>query len=154
MYAIVRCGGRQHKVAVGDEVRVNRLDGEVGATVELSPVLVVDDGTVTADPDKLARCKVTAEVVGDAKGPKISIMTYKSKSGIRRRAGHRQAYTRLKVTDIQTGGGRAAAKAAGTTRNAKNSSARTSAARDTSKGTAKDTGKDAGKGRSAGTEAE
>lgn len=106
VYAIVRSGGRQHKVSVGDVLEVDRLVDEAGSTVELSAVLVVDGAKVTAEPAKLARCRITAEVLGETKGPKIDIMTYKSKSGYRRRLGHRQRYTQVKVTDIQAGGAR------------------------------------------------
>lgn len=114
MYAIVRSGGRQHKVSVGDVLQVDRLDGEVGSTVELPPLLVVDDGKITAEPAKLARVRVTAEVLGETKGPKIDIMIYKSKSGYRRRLGHRQRYTSIKVTDIQAGRRASKAKTAST----------------------------------------
>lgn len=103
VYAIVHSGGRQHKVSVGDVVHVNRLGHEAGSTVELSAVLVVDDGEVTAEPAKLARCRVTVEILGETKGPKVDIMTYKAKTGNRRRLGHRQRYTQVKVTDIETG---------------------------------------------------
>lgn len=103
VYAIVRSGGRQHKVSVGDVLQVDRLSSEPGSTVELAPLLVVDGGKVTAEPAKLARCRVTAEILGELKGPKIDIMTYKAKTGYRRRLGHRQRYTQVKVTDIATG---------------------------------------------------
>lgn len=102
MYAIVRSGGRQHKVAVGDVLTVNRLADEVGATVQLPAVLVVDGAQVTADAAALGRVAVNAEVLGPTKGPKISIVKFKNKTGYRRRQGHRQHLTRLKVTGIET----------------------------------------------------
>lgn len=100
MYAIVRCGGRQEKVAVDDVLAVDKVTGEVGSTVTLTTVLVVDDGKVVSDPRELAKYAVTAEVLGESKGPKLSIMKYKSKSGYKRRLGHRQRYTQVKVTQI------------------------------------------------------
>ncbi len=102
MYAIVRSGGRQHKVAVGDVLEVNKLIDEVGSTVQLPAVLVVDGESVTADADALGKVSVTAEVLGAAKGPKITIMKFKNKTGYRRRQGHRQSLTQLKVTGIET----------------------------------------------------
>ncbi len=100
MYAIVRAGGRQEKVAVGDVLTVDRLAGEPGSTVELTPVLVVDGQTVTSDTSALAKVKVTAEIVEATKGPKIDILRYKNKTGYRRRQGHRSKLTRIKVTGI------------------------------------------------------
>jgi large subunit ribosomal protein L21 len=102
VYAIVRSGGGQQKVSVGDVIDVDRIDGEVGSTVSLAPVLLVDGESVTASPDKLAKVSVTAEILGATKGPKIKIQHFKNKSGYRRRLGHRQKYTQVKVTDIKT----------------------------------------------------
>ena len=101
VYAIVKAGGRQEKVAVGDVVVVDRLAAGAGATVELPALLLVDGEKVTSDAAALAKVKVTAEVVRDEKGPKIDILRYKNKTGYRRRQGHRQALTRLKVTGIK-----------------------------------------------------
>lgn len=100
MYAIVRSGGNQQKVSVGDVINVDRLDSEIGATVTLPAVLVVDGETVTSGADQLAKVSVTAEVVDEVKGPKIKIQRYKNKTGYRRRQGHRQKYTQVKVTGI------------------------------------------------------
>ena len=100
MYAIVRAGGRQEKVAVGDVVRIDQVDGEPGSTVTLPALLVVDGETVTSDAKSLAGVTVSAEVVGAAKGPKITIMKFKNKTGYRKRQGHRQKYTDVKITDI------------------------------------------------------
>lgn len=102
MYAIVRSGGRQHKVAVGDVLEVNRLAGERGEVVTLPPVLVVDDGTVTSQQQSLDRYRVSAEIVAQTQGPKIDILRFKNKTGYRRRQGHRQQLTQLKVTAIDT----------------------------------------------------
>jgi large subunit ribosomal protein L21 len=101
VYAIVRSGGRQHKVAVGDIVEVDRIPtGKVGDAIELSTLLVVDGEAVTSDPWVLAGIKVEAEVVDHHKGKKIDILRYKNKTGYRRRQGHRQQYTALKITGI------------------------------------------------------
>ena len=100
MYAIVRAGGRQEKVSVGDVLIVDRLSGSTGSTVEFKPVLLVDGETVTSDASKLASVTVTAEILAAAKGPKITILRYKTKTGYRRRQGHRAQLTQVKVTGI------------------------------------------------------
>jgi large subunit ribosomal protein L21 len=102
VYAIVRSGGSQQKVAVGDVLEVDRRAGEVGSTVSLPAVLLVDGEKVTSDAKKLAKVNVTAEILGPAKGPKIEILKFKNKTGYRRRLGHRQKYTQVKVTGIET----------------------------------------------------
>lgn len=101
MYAIVRAGGRQEKVSVGDVIVVDRLAGEPGASVELQPVLLVDGDQVTSGAEALAGVTVTAEIVEATKGPKIRILKFKNKTGYRKRQGHRQKHTRIKVTGIQ-----------------------------------------------------
>ena len=78
MYAIVRAGGRQEKVSVGDTILINSIKGEAGDSVDLQPILLVDGSSVTSDADKLAKASVKAEVVGAAKGPKITIVKYKN----------------------------------------------------------------------------
>ena len=101
MYAIVRSGGRQHKVAVGDVLEIDKVDDEVGSSVKLQPLLLVDGDAVTSDAGKLEKATVTAEVLAETKGPKIRIMKYKNKTGYRKRMGHRQRYTQVKVTGIK-----------------------------------------------------
>ncbi len=101
MYAIVRAGGHQEKVAVGDEIDVNRMTGVPGDSVTLPAVLVVSEGAVTSDADALAGVTVTAEVLDHHRGEKIRILRYKNKTGYRRRQGHRQELTRLRVTAIE-----------------------------------------------------
>jgi large subunit ribosomal protein L21 len=103
VYAIVRCGGRQEKAAVDDVLTVDTLAGEVGSSVTLPAVLVVDDGKVISDPAELGRYQVTAEIMGAVAGPKINMIHYRNKTGYRRRLGHRQRYTQLKITGISTG---------------------------------------------------
>jgi large subunit ribosomal protein L21 len=113
VYAIVRCGGRQEKAAVDDVLTVDTLAGEVGTSVNLPAVLVVDDGKVVSDPSELGRYQVTAEIMGTVAGPKINMIHYRNKTGYRRRLGHRQRYTQVKITSIGTGrkstGGKATA---------------------------------------------
>jgi large subunit ribosomal protein L21 len=101
VYAIVKAGGRQEKVAVGDVVVVDRISAEAGSTVELPAILLVDGDKVTTDAAKLAQVKVTAEILRDEKGPKISILKYKNKTGYRTRQGHRQKLTRITITGIK-----------------------------------------------------
>ena len=101
MYAIVRAGGRQEKVSVGDVLVIDKVEGKAGDTLELAPLLLVDGDTVTSDAAKLAKVKVTAELVSPAKGPKLTIMKFKNKTGYRKRQGHRQHLTRVKVTGIE-----------------------------------------------------
>jgi large subunit ribosomal protein L21 len=102
VYAIVRAGGRQERVAVGDVLEVDRLQGGPGVTVQLPALLLVDGATVTSDAKTLAGVTVTAEIVADTKGPKIDILKYKNKTGYRKRQGHRQKLTQVKVTGIET----------------------------------------------------
>ena len=103
MYAIVKTGGKQYKVAVGDVVEVEKLVGEPGASVALAPLLVVDGEQVTSDASALAGVSVSGEVVAHTKGPKIRILKYKNKTGYKKRIGHRQQLTQVRVTGIETG---------------------------------------------------
>ena len=100
MYAIVKAGGRQEKVAVGDTVFVDRVDAASGSTISFPALLVVDGDSVTSDPKVLSGVKVTGEIVEEVKGPKIHILRYKSKTGYRRRQGFRSKNTRVKITAI------------------------------------------------------
>lgn len=102
MYAIVRSGGRQHKVAVGDVVEIDKVTDKIGSSLQLVPVLVVDGESVTSEKDALGNVSVTAEVLAETKGPKIRILKYKNKTGYRKRQGHRQRYTQVKVTGIES----------------------------------------------------
>lgn len=100
MYAIVRSGGKQHRVAVGDVFTTEKVVAAPGESVTLPTLLLVVGGSVTHDAAALAATPVTAEVVDHGKGPKISMILYKNKTGYRRRIGHRQPLTRLLVTAI------------------------------------------------------
>ncbi len=98
MYAIVKAGSTQQKVAVGDVIEIDKVETGVGESVTLPVVLVVDGDTVTSTG--LDKAAVTVEVLGATKGPKIIIQKYKNKTGYKKRQGHRQKYTQVKVTDI------------------------------------------------------
>jgi large subunit ribosomal protein L21 len=102
VYAIVRCGGRQEKVALDDVVTVDKLAGQAGESITLTALLVVDGDRVISDPAEVGRYQVTADIVGDAAGPKINMIQYKNKTGYRRRLGHRQKYTQVRITSIGT----------------------------------------------------
>ena len=97
MYAVVRSGSKQQKVAVGDVIEIDAM-AAAGDTLTLPVVMAVDGETVTATG--LDKAAVTVEVLGGSKGPKIIIQKYKNKTGYKKRQGHRQKYTQVKVTDI------------------------------------------------------
>ncbi len=100
MYAIVKTGGKQYKVAEGDVIEIEKLDAAPGTSVSLPALLLVDGAAVTHEADKLAKVAVTAEVVAQTKGPKIKIHKYKNKTGYHKRMGHRQKLTQVRVTGI------------------------------------------------------
>ncbi|MFT8704459.1 50S ribosomal protein L21 [Bifidobacterium aquikefiricola] len=101
MYAIVKAGGHQEKVEVGDIITVNRLNKANGETVEFPVALLVDGTKVTVAAKDLAKVSATGEVVDDeAKGPKIHIQKFKNKTGVARKQGHRQKLTSVKITAI------------------------------------------------------
>jgi len=100
VYAIVRSGGQQKKVAVGDVIEIDKVPSQVGDSVTLPVVMLVDGEKVTTGADALGEARVTVEVLGATKGPKIIILKHKNKIGYRKRQGHRQKYTQVKVTEI------------------------------------------------------
>ena len=102
MYAIVKAGGRQEKVAVGDVIELDRQGNDAGSTMTLPALLLVDGETVTTDAKALAGVTVVAEVVEHTKGPKIRIQKYKNKTGYKRRQGFRAKLTKVRVTGIET----------------------------------------------------
>jgi len=102
VYAVVRAGGRQEKVEVGTIVVLDRQQTKVGETLELPAVLLVDGDAVTTDADKLAKVTVTAEVLGELRGPKIVIQKFKNKTGYKKRQGYRSSLTKVKVTSINS----------------------------------------------------
>ncbi len=104
MYAVIKTGGKQYRVAEGDRVQVERL-GEPGGEVELTPVLLVDGDTTLATPAQLQGATVSARIIEETKGPKIIGFTYKNKSNERKRWGHRQTYATIEITGITKGKG-------------------------------------------------
>jgi large subunit ribosomal protein L21 len=100
MYAIVKTGGKQYRVAEGDVIEIEKLDAAPGAEVALPAILLVDGAAVTHDADQLTRVAVTAEVVAQTKGPKIKIHKYKNKTGYHKRMGHRQKLTQVRITSV------------------------------------------------------
>jgi len=100
MYAVIASGGKQEKVAEGQQVALELLDGDEGSEVSLTPVLLVDGDDVLAGSDALKGVKVTGKIVGTIKGPKINGFTYKRRTRQRRRYGHRQGYTLVEITSI------------------------------------------------------
>ena len=101
VYAIVRAGGRQEKVSVGDLVTLDRVPGEAGSSFQLPALLLVDGDKVTSAAQDLAKVSVTAEIVENLRGPKIIIQKYKNKTGYKKRQGHRSELTKVKITGIK-----------------------------------------------------
>ena len=101
VYAVVRAGGRQEKVEVGTIVTMDRIKADKDGNVQLTPVLLVDGEKITSDAESLAKVTVTAEVLNDLRGPKIVIQKFKNKTGYKKRQGHRQDLTRVKITRIK-----------------------------------------------------
>ena len=104
MRAIIETGGKQYRVAPGDRVIVERLEAEPGAAVEFDRVLMIEDeGKVEVGSPTIAGAKVQGHVLDQDKGPKIIIFKFKAKTGYRRRTGHRQSRTQVRVTEIVRG---------------------------------------------------
>lgn len=100
MYAIVKTGGKQYKVAAGDKINVEKIDAEVGAKVELEAICVVDGETVIADPAEAAKTKVVAEVVEQFKGKKALVFKFHKRKNYKKLRGHRQQLTRVQIESI------------------------------------------------------
>lgn len=100
MYAIVECGGKQYKVEKDMLVKVEKLDAEIGAEVQLKVLLVANEDGVKAGKEAEG-CKVTAVVTKQDKFAKVLVFHYKAKKQIRKRQGHRQPYTELKIVTIE-----------------------------------------------------
>ena len=103
MYAVIKTGGKQHKVKAGDVIEVERLVAE-GETITFQPLLVVEDDGTTHAGAEAAKALVTAAPLGEKKGEKIRIFKYRPKSGYARRQGHRQLLTLLEIRDVSLGG--------------------------------------------------
>jgi large subunit ribosomal protein L21 len=139
MYAVIRAGGKQHKVAQGDIIEVERVKGS--DTVRFTPLLVVDDkGNVRSGRSELSKAVVTAKVLGETKGAKLDVYKFRNKTGYRRHTGHRQSYSRLEISGIKLSGGEsaeepAAEKAPPKKTTAKSTSKKTTAKKSTAKKT-------------------
>ena len=106
-YAVIKTGGKQYRVIEGQTLLIERLPDDVGATVTLQPLLLAGDGDPVFEGDGLAKATVKAEIIAHERGPKLRIFKFKPKRGYKRRTGHRQELTRIRITQI---GGRAAKK--------------------------------------------
>jgi large subunit ribosomal protein L21 len=103
-YAVIKTGGKQYRVIEGQTLLVERLSADEGASIDLEPLLVAGDGDPVMDAAGLGKAKVTVEIVAHERGPKVRIFKFKPKRGYKRRTGHRQNLTRIRVTGIQTKG--------------------------------------------------
>ena len=102
MYAIVKTGGKQYKVAPGDKICIEKMDAEPGTTVELPAICVVDGDKVEADPAKAAATKVVATVLEQFKGEKQLVFKFKKRKNYKKLRGHRQNLTRVKIESVGT----------------------------------------------------
>jgi len=101
MYAIVETGGKQYKVSENDTILVEKLPNVVGDKVKLDVLALVKDGEITNGNPVLAGAEVVAEVVEQGKADKITVFKYKAKKNYRRKQGHRQPYTALKIVSVK-----------------------------------------------------
>lgn len=101
MFAIVRTGGKQYRVAAGDKIAVEKLAGEAGDTITLGDVLLAGEGDSIADAAKVT---VSAEIIAQAKSEKVVVFKKRRRHNYRRKAGHRQQMTLLRITDVGTDG--------------------------------------------------
>lgn len=103
MYAIIKTGGKQYKVAAGDFLNVEKLDAEVGSTVALDAIAIVDGKNVVADPAEAAKTKVEAKVVEQFKGEKQLVFKFKKRKNYKKMRGHRQNLTRIQICAVGSG---------------------------------------------------
>ena len=99
-YAVIKTGGKQYRVIEGQTLLIERLPDDVGATIALRPLLLAGDGDPVFEGDGLASASVRAEIVAHERGPKLRIFKFKPKRGYKRRTGHRQELTRIRITEI------------------------------------------------------
>jgi large subunit ribosomal protein L21 len=102
MYAVIKAGGKQHKVKAGDVLEIELMHAD-GDTVTFQPLLVVDDDGKTHFGKEVAQAVVTAKLLGEQKGDKVHVFKYKNKSGYARRQGHRQLMTLIEIADVTLG---------------------------------------------------
>ena len=112
MYAIVKTGGKQYKVAPGDVISIEKLNAEVGDEVELTAICIVDGDAIEADPEKAAETKVVAEILDQYKGKKQLVFKFKKRKGYKKLNGHRQQLTRVRILSVGSEKWEKAAKAA------------------------------------------
>src|SRR5918996_4745732 len=111
MYAVIKAGGKQHKVQPGDVIEIELMHGGHDEAVSFTPILVVDDEGKTHYGKELGKAQVKGKLVGQGKGDKVKIFKYRPKTGYARRQGHRQMYTLVEIQDVNLG--RRASKKAG-----------------------------------------
>jgi large subunit ribosomal protein L21 len=104
MYAVIKAGGKQHRVKPGDVIEVELIHGGQDESVSFTPILVVDDDGKPHVGKELGKASVTAKLLGEQKGDKVKIFKYRPKSGYARRQGHRQMYTMVEIQDVKLGG--------------------------------------------------
>ena len=109
MYAVIKAGGKQHRVKTGDVIEVELMHGGDGDAVEFHPILVVDDENKPHVGKEVARAVVIAKLVGEQKGEKVKIFKYRPKTGYSRRQGHRQMMTLVEIGEIKLPGAKKAA---------------------------------------------
>jgi large subunit ribosomal protein L21 len=104
MYAVIKAGGKQHRVKPGDVIEIELIHGGQDESVSFTPILVVDDDGKAHVGKELGRATVRAKLLGEQKGDKVKIFKYRPKSGYARRQGHRQMYTMVEIQDVKLGG--------------------------------------------------
>ena len=112
MYAVIKTGGKQHKVKSGDVISVELIEGEAGDKVTFEPILVVDDAGGTHVGKEVAGATVTGTLAGEKKGKKVKVFKYKPKTGYKKTIGHRQQYTVIEIEGIEFKAKKAAPKKA------------------------------------------
>jgi large subunit ribosomal protein L21 len=100
-YAIIRSGGKQYRVAEGDTVRVDLLSGAAGDKIKFEDVLMIGGDEPKIGKPVVAGASVEAEIVGEAQGPKLVVFKFRKRKRSRRKAGHRQSFTAVKITKVQ-----------------------------------------------------
>jgi large subunit ribosomal protein L21 len=100
MFAVIQTGGKQYRVAEGDRLRVEKLQGDVGASVTFDKVLLVGGDQVKVGTPLVSGAKVSAEIVAQGRDKKIIVFKFRRRKNYRRKAGHRQPYTELKITGV------------------------------------------------------
>jgi large subunit ribosomal protein L21 len=101
MYAVIRTGGKQYRVSEGDRLRVEKLPGQVGETLQFDQVLMLGGDKVSIGKPLVAGAKVAAQIVAQDRAKKIIVYKFRRRKNYRRKQGHRQSYTEVRVTGIQ-----------------------------------------------------